>query len=110
MNSCFDVGYYFLKNQDLEAGDLMSNMKLQKLVYYAQGFYLAIKEKPLFPEPLVAWAMALFVFLFIKSIKISNQRQFPFHMMRILSIFLTKKHTKFYKWCMFIMDSLQHGC
>jgi len=55
MNTCFDVANYFLKRQDTQAGDLMSNLKLQKLVYYAQGFHLAYTDKPLFSEPLVAW-------------------------------------------------------
>ena len=55
MNTCFDVANYFLKRQDLDAGDLMSNMKLQKLVYYAQGFNLAITDTPLFDEPIQAW-------------------------------------------------------
>ncbi len=36
--SCYDVGRYFLAQIDEQAGDLISNMKLQKLVYYAQGF------------------------------------------------------------------------
>jgi len=55
MNTCFDVANYFLKRQDIDAGDLMSNMKLQKLVYYAQGFNLAIADVPLFGEPIEAW-------------------------------------------------------
>jgi len=55
MPTCFDVANYYLKSQDIEAGDLMTNMKLQKLVYYAQGFYLAIKGEPLFLEPIEAW-------------------------------------------------------
>jgi uncharacterized phage-associated protein len=55
MNTCFDIANYFLKRQDLDAGDLMSNMKIQKLVYYAQGFNLAITDSPLFPEPIEAW-------------------------------------------------------
>ena len=55
MNTCFDVANYFLKCQRLETGDLMSNMKIQKLVYYAQGVYLALKGEALFYEPLMAW-------------------------------------------------------
>jgi len=55
MNTCFQVANYFLKCQDEEAGDLMSNLKLQKLVYYAQGFHLAITDTPLFQEPIEAW-------------------------------------------------------
>jgi len=55
MNTCFEVAQYFLKRQDPDAGDLMSNLKLQKLVYYAQGFHLAMKDSPLFVEPIEAW-------------------------------------------------------
>ena len=36
-------------------GDLISNLKLQKLLYYAQGAYLAIKGIALFDDPIVAW-------------------------------------------------------
>jgi uncharacterized phage-associated protein len=52
---CIDIAKYFLTLADPEAGDLISNLKLQKLVYYAQGFYLAINETPLFDEPIEAW-------------------------------------------------------
>ena len=55
MLSCYDVAQYFLAKVDEDAGDLMSNLKLQKLMYYAQGCALALLDRPLFPEPLVAW-------------------------------------------------------
>ena len=55
MLSCYDVAKYFLSLADEDAGDLISNLKLQKLVYYAQGFHLAIFDKPLFLEPIEAW-------------------------------------------------------
>ena len=55
MLSCYDVANYFLTQISEDAGDLMSNLKLQKLVYYAQGFHLALYDEPLFPEPLEAW-------------------------------------------------------
>ncbi len=44
MLSCFDVAKYFLAQADEDAGDLISNLKLQKLVYYAQGFHLALYD------------------------------------------------------------------
>ncbi len=53
--SCFDVANYFLAQQSEDAGDLISNLKLQKLVYYAQGCHLALFNAPLFQEPLEAW-------------------------------------------------------
>ncbi|HWD00162.1 MAG TPA: type II toxin-antitoxin system antitoxin SocA domain-containing protein [Candidatus Sulfopaludibacter sp.] len=50
-----NVADYFLTLVDDEAGDSLSNLKLQKLVYYAQGFHLALADKPLFNEPIEAW-------------------------------------------------------
>jgi uncharacterized phage-associated protein len=38
-----------------EHGDTLTNLKLQKLLYYAQGWYLAMHDEPLFNEPLEAW-------------------------------------------------------
>jgi len=55
MLNCYDVARYFLAQIDEEAGDLISNMKLQKLVYYAQGLNLALHDRPLFAEPLESW-------------------------------------------------------
>lgn len=39
----------------MEGGDFISNLKLQKLLYYAQGSYLALKDEPLFNEEIEAW-------------------------------------------------------
>lgn len=55
MLTCHDVARYFLTLTDEEAGDLISNLKLQKLVYYAQGFHLALFNSPLFEDPIEAW-------------------------------------------------------
>lgn len=38
-----------------ESSELLSNMKLQKLLYYQQGFHLAYFGTPLFNEDIVAW-------------------------------------------------------
>lgn len=38
-----------------ECGDPLSNLKLQKLLYYAQAWHLALKDKPLFDERIEAW-------------------------------------------------------
>ena len=53
--SCHDVAQYLLAQMDVDAGDLISNLKLQKLVYYAQGFALALYSRPLFSERIEAW-------------------------------------------------------
>jgi uncharacterized phage-associated protein len=36
-------------------GVLLTPMKLQKLVYFAHGWYLALLGKPLINEPVEAW-------------------------------------------------------
>ena len=36
-------------------GDLLSNLKLQKLLYYAQGSYLALTGEKLFNDKILAW-------------------------------------------------------
>jgi uncharacterized phage-associated protein len=38
-----------------DAGDPLTNLKLQKLLYYAQGWYLAIHDEALFDERIEAW-------------------------------------------------------
>ncbi len=51
-----DIARHILsKAQPDEGGELISNMKLQKLLYYCQGFYLASQGQPLFEEEVVAW-------------------------------------------------------
>jgi uncharacterized phage-associated protein len=49
------VAEYFLSSAD-ERAEGVSNMKLQKLLYYAQGFHLAMRGcEPLFKESIEAW-------------------------------------------------------
>ncbi len=56
MPSASHIAKYFLAHScDRDEGDLISNLKLQKLLYYAQGFSLAIYGRPLFPDRLEAW-------------------------------------------------------
>lgn len=55
MLTAIDVARYFLAIQDEDAGELISNLKVQKLCYYAQGFHLAMYETPLFQESIEAW-------------------------------------------------------
>ena len=56
-----DIARWFLQYNQVEqkiSGDDVegiSNLKLQKLLYYAQGIYLAMYDEPLFNENIVAW-------------------------------------------------------
>jgi uncharacterized phage-associated protein len=56
MVSASKIAKYFLAHScDREEGDLISNLKLQKLLYYAQGFSVALLGHPLFAERIEAW-------------------------------------------------------
>ena len=50
-----DVANYFLSLVDEDQGDSISNLRLQKLMYYAQGYLLALKDRPLIHEEFEAW-------------------------------------------------------
>jgi len=47
--------YFLSRSAKDEEGEGISNLKLQKLLYYAQGFHLVLKGGPLFNERIVAW-------------------------------------------------------
>ncbi len=49
------IADWFLCNIDADAGDSLTHLKLQKLVYYAQAWSLAIFNRPLFAEDFEAW-------------------------------------------------------
>lgn len=55
MITAHDIANAFIKLHDSDSGDVLTNLKLQKLVYYTQGFHLALFDAPLFNEDLVAW-------------------------------------------------------
>lgn len=50
-----DIANKIVSKTDLEHGDTISNLKLQKMMYYQQGFHLAYFGTPLFDEDIVAW-------------------------------------------------------
>jgi uncharacterized phage-associated protein len=55
MPNAKQVAEFFLQLSEPEVGDILSNLKIQKLAYYAQGFHLAMFDTPLFDEQIVAW-------------------------------------------------------
>lgn len=56
MLHALDVAEYILTLVPDEEGEVITNLKLQKLVYYAQGFSLVLHGQPLFEEAIEAWA------------------------------------------------------
>lgn len=55
MKTAVKVSEAFLSISKPECGDVITNLKLQKLLYYIQGFHLAIENKRLFNEDIYAW-------------------------------------------------------
>ena len=60
MPTALDVANYFLaiaacEDDDGQAGEGLTQLKLQKLLYYAQGFHIAIFGTRLFPDAMQAW-------------------------------------------------------
>ncbi len=49
------VADYFILRVDESSGDVMTNLRLQKLVYYAQAWHLALTGEPLFEDDFEAW-------------------------------------------------------
>ena len=45
----------FLLVESRERGEILTNLKLQKLIYYAQAWYLALRDKSIFDEDVQAW-------------------------------------------------------
>lgn len=49
------VADYLLGKINMDEGDSITNLKLQKLVYYCQAWHMALYGEPLFDEPVEAW-------------------------------------------------------
>lgn len=60
---------YFADN----GGELMTNMKLQKMLYYQQGFHLAYFGTPLFDEEIEAWMYGPVVPVMYETYKIHGR-------------------------------------
>lgn len=54
LKSVIDVSRYIV-NKCHDMNISISNLKLQKLLYFAQGYSLAITDKPLFDEEIEPW-------------------------------------------------------
>jgi uncharacterized phage-associated protein len=53
--SVIDIANKIFTNTDMSQGETISNLKLQKLLYYLQGFFIAVYDKPLYKESIEAW-------------------------------------------------------
>ena len=55
MANVFDVASFFIEIANANEDDYISNLKLQKLLYFAQGWNLALNDKKLFEDKIEAW-------------------------------------------------------
>ena len=63
---------------DEEGAEYISNLKLQKLLYYAQGVFLAVTDKPLFDDDIVAWLQGPVVESVYHQYKANGAQGIPF--------------------------------
>lgn len=55
MYTPMDIANWFLAVTDRDAGDSITHLKLQKLVYYAQAWSFAVMDRQLFAENFQGW-------------------------------------------------------
>jgi uncharacterized phage-associated protein len=57
MSAALEVAKYLIElaTREDEEAEPMTHMRVQKLLYYAQGWHLGLFGRPLFAEPLQAW-------------------------------------------------------
>jgi len=55
MYNASQIADWFINQADVDSGDTLSHLKLQKLVYYAQAWHYTIHGEALFEEPIQAW-------------------------------------------------------
>ncbi len=73
------IAKYFLSRSDKESGEIISNLKLQKLLYYAQGYYIGLNgsSNPLFSDTIYAWKHGPVTDIVYKHYKESGKNALP---------------------------------
>ncbi|MCI0681369.1 MAG: DUF4065 domain-containing protein [Gemmataceae bacterium] len=57
MARALDVAYFLIQLADsAEEPDHLTHLRLHKLLYYVQGWSLALRGRPMFPDAIEAWA------------------------------------------------------
>lgn len=78
MATVYDVAQYLLYLDDANEGEGVSNLKLQKLVYYSQGFFGAIFDQKLFNSSISAWTHGPVVSDLYHAFKSNGANPIPF--------------------------------
>lgn len=82
MHTASQIAKWFLAHNRIAAADVgaefISNLKLQKLLYYAQGCFLAVTGLPLFEDDIVAWVHGPVVESVYHEYKANGSNGIPF--------------------------------
>ena len=77
MANVFDVADFFIKTTNQSEDDQITNLKLNKLLYYAQGVSLARTGKPMFNDALEAWQYGPVVPTVYRKYKVCGKQPIP---------------------------------
>lgn len=77
MANVYDVAAFFIQLANQSEDDQMTNLKLNKLLYYAQGVALARTGKPLFDAPVEAWPLGPVVPEVYRRYKVCGKSPIP---------------------------------
>jgi uncharacterized phage-associated protein len=67
--------FLYLSGQQVECD--ITPLKLQKLLYYAEGYSLALRGEPLFREPIMAWRYGPVVRSVYKTYEFAGRNSIP---------------------------------
>ncbi len=72
------VAQFFIELANKRDDDLITNLKLNKLMYYAQGAFLSRTGKPLFDDAIEAWVYGPVVPSIYRKYKVCGSNPIPF--------------------------------
>lgn len=114
--SAIQIADYFISRADKGRQEFISNLKLQKLLYYAQGLHLVLFNKPLFKDRIEAWTYGPVVVDAYHKYKEWEDRGIPAtgdddfsHIDENTEAFLNEIYEIFGKFSAFRLMELSHG-
>ena len=72
-----DVSNFFINLALNTDDDSVTNLKIQKLLYFAQGYALSKLGRPLFPDAIEAWEMGPVVPSVYNALKSNGRNPIP---------------------------------
>lgn len=78
MYSVFDIAEYVIKRCN-EQGKSISNLKLQKILYFIQAEFLVRTGEPIFEEPIEAWDFGPVVSCVYRKYRVFGGANIPYY-------------------------------